>query len=97
MTLHLVTIWAKHEDDHGIYGPQFVAAFPLGLADGMPELFIEWSEAARQQYRDAVDSPVVAFFEGNHSIERPAEDWSDGLTQVWPDPDDEESAVADAQ
>jgi hypothetical protein len=74
--LHLITIWAKHEG-HRCYPdtPQFVAAFPSSLADVMYELYAEWLKAACDNYRDAVDSQIIGFFEGRRaSIDRPSWD-----------------------
>jgi hypothetical protein len=71
--LHLSVIWARHENNHGIPDdhPQFVAAFPCSLSEYMPELHSEWVKAACDQYRDAVDAPVVAFYESQARIDRP--------------------------
>jgi len=70
--LRLDVIWARHEDGHGIPDdhPQFVAAFPAGLGENMPELYREWAKAACDAYRDEVDSPVLAFYESQASIDR---------------------------
>jgi hypothetical protein len=70
--LHLIAIWAKHEDGHDYsYAPQFVAAFPWSLAEVMNELYAEWLKIACDNYRNEVDSPVVGFFESHASIDRP--------------------------
>jgi len=80
VALHLITIWAKHEDGHGYADhPQFVAAFPSRLADAMCELYAEWLEVACDNYRNEVDCPVVGFLEGRTSIDQPA--W-EGLSLV---------------
>lgn len=71
--MNLIVVWAQHDGLHGIpdQHPQFVAAFPASLREAMPELYGEWYRAACQQYRDEVDSPVVAFWEGSAEIRRP--------------------------
>jgi hypothetical protein len=46
-------------------------AFPQSLVDLLPETYSDWRHDACEQYRDECDSPVVSFYEGNASIDRP--------------------------
>ncbi len=71
--LHLITIWARHENGNYLPDdcPQFVTAFPASVRAAIPELSDDWLLAACDQFRHAVDSPVIAFYEGSAAIRRP--------------------------
>lgn len=70
--LRLDVIWARHKNGTGVADdyPQFIAAFPASLSEHLPELYREWVKAACDHYRDEVDSPVLAFYESQASIDR---------------------------
>lgn len=73
--LHLITIWAKHEEGWGYSGtPQFVAAFPTSLADAMEDVYWHWLKIACDNHRVEVEAPVIAFYEARTSIDRPSWD-----------------------